>query len=230
MHAPHGDHLAKGAAEVQSPVPNRPIYHITHIRNLRGILQRGGLFSDNFAVQNGIIDTDIGMAGIKQRRRTTAVGCGPGGTPADYVPFYFGYRSPMLRSIHVGNVPTYREGQEPVIYLTSSLAAVRNAGLSAVFSEGNAGATFVDFHADDAELCEKLIDWPLMTQKWWNDIPEDPNRASRRQAEYLVHRFFPVGLVASIVTQNERRAAEVGKILTDNGASISTMVYPQWYY
>ncbi|MCX4994628.1 type II toxin-antitoxin system toxin DNA ADP-ribosyl transferase DarT [Streptomyces longwoodensis] len=211
-------------------VPNRPIYHITHIRNLPGILSRGGLFSDNTAALNNLTDTEIGMPGIKQRRRTTIVDCGPGGTPADYVPFYFGYRSPMLLSIHRGKVPTYREGQEPVVYLTSSLAAVRSAGLPAVFSEGNAGATFVDFHADNPDLCEKLIDWPLMTEKWWHDTPEDPDRASRRQAEYLVHKVFPTRLISSIVTHNERRASEVRNILAEYGASISTMVYPQWYY
>ncbi|MFJ2017152.1 type II toxin-antitoxin system toxin DNA ADP-ribosyl transferase DarT [Streptomyces nodosus] len=212
------------------PVPNRPIYHITHIRNLPGILERGGLFSDNATALNNLTDTEIGMPSIKQRRRTTIINCGPGGTPADYVPFYFGYRSPMLYSIHRGNVPTYREGQEPVIYLTSSLAAVRNAGLPAVFSEGNAGATFVDFHADNPELCEKLIDWPLMKADWWHDIADDPNRASRRQAEYLVHKSFPVQLIASIVTKNEHRATEVRNILAEYSASISTVVYPQWYY
>jgi hypothetical protein len=222
--------LAKGAAVVQNPVPNRPIYHITHIRNLPGILGQGGLLSDNAAALNDLTDTEIGMPGIKQRRRTTRINCGPGGTPADYVPFYFGYRSPMLLSIHRGKVPTYQEGQESIIYLVSSLAAVRNSGIASIFSEGNAGATFVDFHADDPELCEKLIDWPLMKERWWHDIPDDPNRASRRQAEYLVHRFFPVGLVASIATYDEARAAEVRNILRSHGASIPTMVYPQWYY
>ncbi|WP_179887662.1 type II toxin-antitoxin system toxin DNA ADP-ribosyl transferase DarT [Streptomyces sp. b94] len=211
-------------------VPNRPIYHITHIRNLPRILAQGGLFSDNSAARQNLTDTDIGMPGIKQRRRITSVDCGPGGTPADYVPFYFCNRSPMLASINYGNVPTYREGQDPVVYLTSSLTAVRSSGLPAVFTEGNAGATFVDFHSDDVELCEKLIDWQLMTQKWWNDIPEDPNRASRRQAEYLVHKFFPISLVASIVVHNERRAEEARAILTERGVSIPVVVYPEWYY
>jgi hypothetical protein len=136
----------------------------------------------------------------------------------------------MLLSIHSGNVPTYQGGQEPVIYLTSTLTKVRNAGLPAIFTEGNAGATVVDFHPDDPELCEKLIDWPLMEQKWWNDIPEDPNRASRRQAEYLVHEFFPVSLLSSVVTKNERRAEEAREILREYGTSIPVMVYPSWYY
>lgn len=215
---------------MRDAIPNRLIFHITHIRNLQGILERGGLFCDNATAPNGWTSTEIGMPRIKQRRRATVIRCGAGGTPADYVPFYFGYRSPMLFSIHRGNVPTYREGQGPVIYLTSSLTAVRNANLAAVFSEGNAGATFVEFHADDSELCEKLIDWPLMKQEWWNDTPDDPTRASRRQAEYLVHNFFPMRLVASIVTHNELRANEVRSILTEHGVSIPTMVYPEWYY
>jgi hypothetical protein len=136
----------------------------------------------------------------------------------------------MLYSIHCGRVPTYQGGQEPVIYLTSTLTTVRNAGLPSVFTEGNAGASVVDFHPDDPEQCENLIDWPLMKEDWWRDVPEDPNRASRRQAEYLVHEFFSIDLVSSIVTKNERRAEEARKIMEQNGTSIPVMVYPKWYY
>ena len=58
---------------------------------------------------------DIAYQGIQDRRATTRVPCGAEGVLHDYVPFYFAPRSPMLYTIHKGNVESYREGQAPVI-------------------------------------------------------------------------------------------------------------------
>jgi len=44
----------------------------------------------------------------------------PYGCVADYVPFYFAPRSPMLYKLHKGGVPNYTGGQDPLVYLVSS--------------------------------------------------------------------------------------------------------------
>lgn len=135
----------------------------------------------------------------------------------------------MLYSIARGNVPTYAEGQEPVVYLATTVGAVRAAGLRAVFTEGNAGAGFVKFR-EDGPLLEAAIDWPLMRERFWNDTPEDPGRANRRQAEYLVHHALPTGLIRGMATKTEDRAAEVSVILANFGLAIPVRVIPDWYY
>jgi hypothetical protein len=55
---------------------------------------------------------------------------------ADYVPFYFAPRSPMLYKLHKGGVPNYTNGQDPLVYLVSSAEAVAASGASFVFSGG----------------------------------------------------------------------------------------------
>jgi hypothetical protein len=55
---------------------------------------------------------------------------------ADYVPFYFAPRSPMLYKLHKGGVPNYTNGQDPLVYLVSSAEAVAAGGASFVFSGG----------------------------------------------------------------------------------------------
>jgi len=99
-----------------SSYQDRQLYHITHIRNLPRILATGQLLCDAEVARQSLVETDIGMPSIKARRRRTLVTCGAGGTPADYVPFYLGPRSPMLFSISRGRVPRYTEGQDPVVY------------------------------------------------------------------------------------------------------------------
>ncbi len=63
--------------------------------------------------------TDVGNQGIKARRSRRAVPVGPGGVVADYAPFYFAPRSPMMFAIEHGNVPTYSSGCDELIYLVS---------------------------------------------------------------------------------------------------------------
>jgi hypothetical protein len=45
----------------------------------------------------------------------------------DYVPFYFGFLSPMLLQLKTGRVTGYNEGQEPLVYLKSTVQAVADA-------------------------------------------------------------------------------------------------------
>ena len=95
----------------------------------------------------------------------------------------------MLYAIDRGAVEGYVDGQRPVIYLCSTAEAVRKARLRWVFTEGHADMRFTDFF-DDLKDLDK-IDWDLMQSRYWNDTNDDPDRKRRRQAEFLVHEFFP---------------------------------------
>ena len=99
-------------------VPKRPkIYHITHVDNLRGILDAGVLWSDKERIRRNQECRLVGMSTIKQRRLTElSVTCHPKTNVGDYVPFYFCPRSIMLYILHMGNHSelTYKGGQRPI--------------------------------------------------------------------------------------------------------------------
>jgi len=77
-----------------------PVYHVTHVSNLPGMLADGGLTCVAKLRQRGASAyRDIAYPHIQDRRANKGVPCGPGGTLADYVPFYFAPRSPMLYTI-----------------------------------------------------------------------------------------------------------------------------------
>lgn len=111
----------------------------------------------------------------------------------------------------------------------TSVAVVRAAGLRTVFTEGNAGAAFVQFH-EDGPLLESSIDWPLMGERYWNDTPDDPGRANRRQAEYLVHQAVPVGVIRMLAARTEARAAQIRGIMGAGALASPVSVRPDWYY
>ena len=89
-----------------------PFYHFTPIHHLVSIIERG-LRCDGTAA--GLLAVEVGNRGIKERRRRRAVPVGGRGVVADYVPFYFAPRSPMLYAIAMGNVPEYTGGTDPLV-------------------------------------------------------------------------------------------------------------------
>jgi hypothetical protein len=99
-------------------------------------------------------------------------------------------------------------------------------GLEWVFTEGHAVMDYTDFFDDFADL--KKIDWPLMSSKFWFDRPEYPDRCRRREAEFLVHDFFPWKLVSAIGVCNTAIAQQTKRILA--GRKLPVSVQRDWYY
>ena len=106
-----------------APKPT-PIFRFMHIDNLRVCLNRSGLCAPNHCPDDGASYRTIHNEVVQNQRHVTHIPCGPGGTVHDYVPFYFGYLSPMLLNLKTGRVEGYDEEQAPLIYLVSSAQAV----------------------------------------------------------------------------------------------------------
>ena len=205
-----------------------PVYHITHVQNLSSILERGGLLSDAKMEESGIESVGIAHQHIKERRARRSVPVCRQGTLADYVPFYFAPRSPMLYAIHRGAVEGYDDGQRSILHLTSTAELVVQSGLPFAFTEGHAEIAFSEFF-DGLESLNK-IDWVVMHSRYWNDTNEDSDRKRRRQAEFLVHDFFPWTLVTGIGVIGSRMASEVGAALRQCDHQPEVVVERGWYY
>jgi len=210
-----------------APPNPTPIYHITHWRNLPGIIASKGLFSCAALKEHKIDYHDIANLDIQDKRALTRVPCGPGGILHDYVPLYFVPRSPMLYIVNRGG-PRYPERQVPIVHLVSTAQAVYSANRPAVFTNGHAIMALSDFFTDLADLDQ--IDWDVMASPWWNDTQEHPGRKRRRQAEFLVHHHFPWPLVTAIGVLNRKVAAQVEAMLKDSAHKPRVVVKPDWYY
>lgn len=204
------------------------IYHITHIRNLPLILQYGCLWCDNEKAARQLNPVGIAHEHIKRRRAARNVPSSHGGTLADYVPFYFAPRSPMLYTIHRGNVEDYREGQGPVLHLVSSTERVIENGLPFTFTNGHAEMLTSSFFEDPTDLDK--VDWQIMKATFWNDTSDDGTRKWRRQAEFLVYNHFPVKFIAGIGVFSKQVADSVKQILAETGHQIQVAERRNWYY
>ena len=211
------------------PVPT-PVFHMTRIERLPNIIQNG-LLPDNEVRRRGLAGVEIGYRHIKDRRAGRTVPCGPGGTLADYVPFYFAPRSPMLYAIQGGLVSAEAARTERIIYAFSTIQQLRASGLDVVLSNRHAELAYAEFREADArQVDDGFIDWPLMREQYWNNTAGDPDRKERRQAECLVHAQVPWAALGGLVTKSEEVAREVRATLASLGDTTAVSVRRDWYF
>ena len=204
------------------------IYHITHLQNLESIILHGGLWCDRERLRRKLASVGIAHNHIKDRRARRAVPTCKGGTLADYVPFYFGPRSPMLFAIHRGLVPQYREGQGGIVHLVSTVEQVLAENLAFTFTEGHAEMAYSSFFEKTEDLCK--IDWSVMKTNYWNDTVSEPDRKRKRQAELLTYSFFPWKAFSSIGVIDSETASRVRKIIQAANHQPAVGVNRGWYY
>lgn len=70
-----------------------------------------------------------------------------------------------------------------------------------------------------------------MPQQYWHDNdPKYPDRKRKRQAEFLVHQFFPWELVTEIAVMNFNRRMQVEALLKQSAHKPQVVTRREWYY
>lgn len=136
----------------------------------------------------------------------------------------------MLLNLKTGRVPGYDQGQEPLIYLVTSVELVVDRGARFVFSDGHGLATFTGWY-DDLERLDQ-IDWGLVGERYWADTPEDNDRKRRKQAEFLIWQSLDWSLIGSIGVLNQQAKQRVESILSQHPdrRHPGVVARPNWYY
>lgn len=206
------------------------IYHITHIKNLPQIIHSGGMWASSKLGEQKISAQEIAYSTLKQRRAGKQVPLAAGGTLADYVPFYFANRSPMLYAIHKNQVPDYTDGQGKILYLVSSVGAVIGSSCQWCFTDGHAVEAWSQFFCTQEDL-STCVNWKVIASWSWRNTVMEPDRKREKQAEFLVHQFFPWGLVEAIGVQNRQMKQNVIDVLATQASPCPQVsVEPKWYY
>lgn len=213
------------------------LFHFTHLDNLPAVLEQGALLSDTTVCRLGLLATEAGDPEIKYRRRQRQVTAGRGGVVADYVPFYFAARSPMMFKLWKGGVPSFTGDIRDLVYLVTDIQRILATGAAFVFSDRNAATSLAAF-ADDITLLGDLslnrpesdfIDWPLMRAQMWQRTDDDPARMERRMAEFLVHDRAPLALLG-IAVHGKKQAGIIEQVFGSKGLEVKVALKPEWYY
>ena len=211
------------------PTPTK-VYHFTRIEHLPTIVE-SGLLCDRQAQTDGVLAIEVGNTGIKARRATRPVPVQPGGVVAGYVPFYFAPRSPMMYSIHMGNVPGYTQGVDRLIYLATTVERLLEVGLDPVLTDRNAVLDYTEFiQLRNGDPAADFIDWPLMEETYWFDTEAYPDRRERRMAECLVPSAVPWDAFQFVGAKSQTVANEANELIADSGSAQRVAVRPAWYF
>jgi hypothetical protein len=205
-----------------------PLYHITHIDNLPGILASGGLWRDRERMRQGFQQVNIAYTSLKERRMRTPVPVFSGKILCDFVPFYFANRSPMLYAIHTDSVEGYTGGQSSIIYLVTTIGAVITGDRKWCFTDGHAVEFVTDFY--DSLEGISAVDWELIHNWSWKNTLEDNDRKRRKQAEFLVEKSVPWTWIERIGVINHAMKKRVEEIIGDEEHRSAVSIETGWYY
>ncbi|MGH8536065.1 MAG: type II toxin-antitoxin system toxin DNA ADP-ribosyl transferase DarT [Gammaproteobacteria bacterium] len=201
---------------------NHDIYHITHVDNL--VTREERLWSDAQRIARRLANTNVGYSHIKARRMRRPVTVAASGVLEDYVPFNFCPRSVMSYVVSQGH-ENYREGQQPIIHLASSIQTISATGRPWLFTDRHADLGYAN-QFDTRDNLDK-VDWSVMPLRQWGG---DQEVKEKRQAEFLVHDWCPWSVIEIIGVIDQRIAARVKTVIAGADHKPRVEVHRDWYY
>lgn len=157
------------------------LYRITHIENIPHILQNG--ITHVSSPNNNSNFVPIGDYSLISNRSSFVI---PNGKKlGEYIPFYFGVRTPMLYVVQNGFNAVKATPAENIVYCVTSVARIIYHNLDFVFTNGHAVDGFSRFYfPDDIQNIEAILDKNAIGSKYWKD-ESDLDLKRRKEAEFF---------------------------------------------
>lgn len=202
------------------------IFRITHRDNIAWILDHG-LHSATSPTQDPAFVT-IGLDEVIGKRSQRETPDPPGGTLADYVPFYFTPLSPMLYMVKTGYHGVVRRPMEEIVIIVASIFDLIDHKQTFFFTDRHAIYNTARYFTSIDDLDH--VPWNLLRSGVFKRDPEHPDRFERFQAETLVHQHLPVAALKGLVCYNEDVKIMVDTELEHRKLNLPVKVYPGWFF
>jgi len=199
------------------------LFRMTHIGNIPHIRQFGITHSSSANRNNNFIS--IGDGSVISVRNSFLL---PNGKLlGDYIPFYFGYKMPMLFVIQKGFNGVKATPAKEIVYCVTSVAHIVKENIEFVFTDGHAVNGFSSFyHPNEVGKIDNIIDKAAIKIEYWND-ENDLDLKRRKEAEFLVLKDIPPHAIAGYGVYNE----EVKQDLIAMGIPENQIVVkPKFYF
>lgn len=172
---------------------------MTHIENIPHLLTHGITHAQSANANHGYVP--IGDSSLISTRNSFVLANGK--NLGDYIPFYFGVRTPMLFVMQKGFNWVAATPAQDIVYCVSSVQKILDHQLDFVFTDGHAVDGFTtQYNKDDISEIDKLLDWQAINAKFWKS-ETDLDLKRRKEAEFLVLQDVPLGAILGYVVYNE---------------------------
>lgn len=183
------------------------LFRMTHIENIPHILQHGITHPSSRNANPDFVP--IGDRTLITTRNDFLLNNGK--RLGDYIPFYFGVRTPMLYVIQNGFNMVTPTPVENIVYCISSVQKIIEHKLDFVFTNGHAIDSFTtQYTSVDIVNIDNIIDKKAVMAKYWRD-ENDLDLKRRKEAEFLVLGDIPTeGVLGFLVYNQDARNRMIG--------------------
>lgn len=187
-------------------------FRITHINNISHIAKCGIVKANSPLHDKNFVN--IGDSQVIKLRKSKVV---KGYHIGDYIPFYFGPRSPMLYVIQHGYNGVQRVEPEEIVYCVIKLDDLITDGIECIFTDGHALNILTSFYTKDKLVnIDSIVNYDDVYSSQWN--PEkDRDLKRRKEAELLIKDDLPAKYIKGYVVYNEKaKQTLIGKGIIGN--------------
>jgi hypothetical protein len=192
---------AKLDADIIRNIPYSGFYHLTHISNLKSIVENG-ILSRNILEEKGIRLKDISNTEIQNKRKRPETVYGR--KIHDYVPLYINPKNPFLESSKV------RASIDSLV-LIEVYPHILVQQDKTLFSDGNAAETETNFFGKKDEL--ELVNWALLQNGKWTEDESKRILCSEVLIPDSIHRTY----IQKIYISNQEILEEAMKTHLNSG-------------
>lgn len=199
------------------------LFRMIHIENIPHVLQYGITHRNSpFANLNFI---PIGDNSLIYKRNVYVLN---NGKPlGDYIPFYFGTKSPMLYVIQRGYNSVDKINPENIVYCVTTIAEIINSGIDFIFTDGHAIDSFsAEYSKDQIKNIDNILDYNAINASIWID-ENDLDKKRRKEAEFLLSQDLPANHILGYICYNEDAKS---KLLSYGINENKIVVRPNYYF
>lgn len=199
------------------------LFRMTHIGNIPHILNHGITHTSSANANPNFIP--IGDGSLIATRNDFLLKNGR--RLGEYIPFYFGFRTPMLYVVQKGFNLVTPTPAENIVYCVSSVQKMIDLKLDFLFTDGHAVDSFSNQYTPaDINNIDNIIDWKAVNAKYWKD-DNDLDRKRRKEAEFLVLGDISTKAISGFLVFNE---AARNKLIDFGATSSRVLIKPNYYF
>ena len=199
------------------------LYRMTHIDNISHIIRNGITHSSSKKANPKFVP--IGDSTLISKRNDFILQNGK--KLGEYIPFYFGVRTPMLYVLQNGFNMVSPVLAENIVYCVCSVQNIIDLNLDFIFTDGHAVDRFSNqYSINDIGNIDQLIDRSAIKAKYWKE-ESDLDLKRRKEAEFLVLGDIPPEFILEYVTYNDSAKQ---KILSVGGKDSIIHIKQEYYF
>ncbi|WP_340234307.1 type II toxin-antitoxin system toxin DNA ADP-ribosyl transferase DarT [Emticicia soli] len=173
---------------------------MTHIYNIEHILTHGITHRNSPNANNKY--KSIGDNTLISTRNIHPLDNGK--SIGDYIPFYFGVRTPMLYVIIKGFNGVSPTPSESIVYCVTSIQQILDSDIDFIFTDGHAVDSFSSKYSKEQIIdIDNILDYSAINATHWKD-ENDLDKKRRKEAEFLLECDLPSKYILGYICYNEK--------------------------